>query len=50
VLELGGTVQVKSGSSDLALKTIARLESQGRLAGEALGALTAKLAITAGDL
>ena len=36
-------VQVRSGSSETALRAIARLESQVRLAGEVLGALSAKM-------
>ena len=36
-------VQVRSGSSETTLRAIARLESQVRLAGEVLGALSAKM-------
>lgn len=39
-------VQVRSGSSETALRAIARLESQVRLAGEVLGALSARLSVT----
>jgi len=39
-------VQVRSGSSDTALRAIARLESQVRLAGEVIGALSAKMSVS----
>lgn len=39
-------VQVRSGSSETALRAIARMENQVRLAGEVIGALSAKMSVS----